>query len=73
MKKPNITKVQKICDEFNQKYPIGTYVILKKDSGEFTTSVQSAAFVLGGHSAVAFFHGVSGCYAIEGRVRRVKP
>ncbi len=67
------SKLQKIANDFNHKYPIGTFVILGKDSGEVTTSVQSAAFVLGGHSVVAFFHGVSGCYAIEGRVRGVKP
>jgi hypothetical protein len=41
-KKPNMTHLQKIVDEFNQKYPVGTAVILRKDSGELITKVRGS-------------------------------
>lgn len=65
--KPNLKKLQKQCDEFNKKYPIGTAVKLKKDFIDVpvTTKVRNEAFVLSGHSAVAFFDGISGCYHIS--------
>jgi hypothetical protein len=65
--------LQKLVDEFNQKYPVGMTVILTKDFGEeIKTKVRHPAYVLQGHSAVAFFEGVSGCYHIEGRVREAQ-
>ena len=67
MKKPNAKKLQKECDDFNKKYPVGTSVFLKKDFVDepVETKVREAAFILSGHSAVAFFSGVSGCYLIS--------
>jgi hypothetical protein len=63
-------KMQKLCDEFNQKYPVGTPVRLHLDFADWIpTKVKHAAEILSGHTAVAWFEGVSGCYAIEGRVR----
>ena len=65
-KKPNVKKLQKQCDEFNKKYPIGSSVMLKKDfiDEPVKVSVRSEAYVMQGHSAVAFFDGISGCYHI---------
>ena len=65
--KPNLKKLQKQCDDFNEKYPVGTPVLLKKDFVDepVMTSVKREAFVLSGHSAVAFFEGISGCYLIS--------
>lgn len=69
---PTLKTLQKIVDKFNAQFPVGTKVILRKDSGEVETEVRSPAEVLGGHSAVAWFTGVSGCYSIEdNRVRAV--
>jgi hypothetical protein len=67
MKKPDIEKLEKACDDFNKKYPIGTAVLLLKDFAEvpITVKVWYPAHVLSGHSAVAFFKGVSGCYDIN--------
>ena len=67
MKKPNVKKLQAACDAFNKKYPVGTKVLLKKDFVEelFPTIVRHEAYVLSGHSAVAFFTGVSGSYLID--------
>jgi hypothetical protein len=64
--KPNTKKLQKECDAFNKKYPVGTPVFLKKDFVDepVKTKVDREAFVLSGHSAVAFFDGISGCYLI---------
>lgn len=61
------TNLEKLCNDFNKKYPIGTEILLKKDFvGEpVRTKVASEAFVLSGHSAVAFFEGTSGCYLIS--------
>ncbi len=62
-----IIDLQKQCDDFNKKYPVGTDVLLKKDFDPvlFKTKIRSEAYVLSGHTAVAFFEGVSGCYDIE--------
>lgn len=72
MAKPNLKKLQKECDDFNEKYPVGTEVLLKKDFVDepVKTSVRHEAYVLSGHSAVAFFNGVSGCYAISSVIGR---
>lgn len=65
----NLRQLNKIVVDFNRKFPVGSEVFLRKDSGEVRTRVQRPAIILSGHSAVAFFEGVSGCYAIDGRVR----
>ncbi|HQS59949.1 MAG: hypothetical protein B7Y56_03335 [Gallionellales bacterium 35-53-114] len=67
MSKSNLNKLQKQCDAFNRKFPMGTVVMLKKDGidNPIKTKVRHAAYVLSGHSAVAFFEGVSGCYLID--------
>lgn len=64
-KRPNPQKLQRLCDSFNAKFPIGTRVKLRKDTEIVETTVKGLAFVLSGHSAVAFFDGVSGAYSIE--------
>lgn len=58
-------------EKFNQLYPVGTKVVLLKDTGDFETEVSEEAMVLNNQMAVAWFKGVSGCYAIAGRVRPV--
>ncbi|WP_217446575.1 hypothetical protein [Myxococcus sp. CA040A] len=48
------------------KHPIGTPVVVKRDNGqELTTKTRSGAELLGGHSAVIWLDGISGCYALE--------
>lgn len=67
---PTLKTLQKIVDRFNAQFPVGSKVILRKDSGEVETEVGAPAEVLQGHSAVGWFVGVSGCYSIEdNRVR----
>jgi len=69
-KAPSIKKLQAEVDRFNRAYPTGTRVILKNDLGiETETRVRHPAQILDGHSAVAWFDGVSGVYSIIGRVR----
>lgn len=68
---PSKRTLQQIVDRFNADFPVGSKVILLKDSGEVETEVRGVAEVLGGHSAVGWFVGVSGCYSIENRVRAV--
>jgi hypothetical protein len=68
--KKSAAKLQAIVDDFNRSYPIGTEVLLRKNGGDLITRVWAKAIVLQGHSAVAWFEGVSGAYSIEdGRVR----
>lgn len=69
--RPNVAKLQKIVDDFNTKYPVGTPVMLRKDSGEIQTTVRAPAEILSGHSAVGWFENVSGAYSIEDN--RVRP
>ena len=54
--KNNLKKLQKLCDDFNRIYPVGTAVRLKKDFVDepVNTKVTHPAYVLSGHSAVAF-------------------
>jgi hypothetical protein len=67
MPKPNPKKLQEQCDRFNEEYPVGTPVLLKKDFVDepVKTKVTHAAYVMSGHSAVAFFEGISGSYLID--------
>lgn len=67
-KAPTMKTLQKIVATFNADFPVGTPVILKKDTGVVETVVEAPAEILGGHSAVGWFRGVRGCYAIDGRV-----
>lgn len=60
-----LQKLTKIVDDFNKRYPVGSQVVLRKDTGLLVTFVRAPAEVLGGHSAVAWFEGVRGCYSIE--------
>jgi hypothetical protein len=62
---PSAAQLQKIVDRFNHDFPVGTVVVLRKDTGNFRTKVRHPAYIMGGHSAVAFFEGVSGAYSIE--------
>lgn len=51
--------------------PIGTEVIVTKDDGqEIRTRTRSGPELLGGHSAVIWLEGISGCYALY-RVRKI--
>lgn len=58
--------LSKSVEQFNVRCPIGTRGTLRRDNGELiATEVREKAFVLSGHSAVAFFAGISGCYLID--------
>jgi hypothetical protein len=70
-KQPSRKQLDAIVAKFNEAYPVGTPVFLRKDSGEVATTVTYPAEVLSGHSAVGWFEGVSGAYSIEDN--RVRP
>lgn len=62
--------LQRACDAWNARYAIGTAVTVVKDGGDVVaTTTRTAAYVLGGHSAVIMLEGISGCYLLE----RVNP
>lgn len=66
MKRPDPQKLQSQCDTFNEAYPVGSPVHVKMDSGELRDTVtRSNAEVLGGHSAVIWLEGISGCYLLD--------
>ena len=71
MKASSLKKLHSIVQKFNRQFPVGAAVMLRKDSGEVATTVRAPAEILGGHSAVAWFTGVSGAYSIENK--RVRP
>lgn len=72
-KRKPVAQMQRIVEQFNAEFPIGTRVMLRKDNGFWIeTRVRASALLLSGHSPVAWFDGVSGAYSIEdGRVRKV--
>lgn len=54
------------CENWNLKHPVGTAVMLAKDSGEVKeTKTRSEAFVCNSGHAVCFFEGVSGYYLLD--------
>ncbi len=64
------THLKARVDDWNAKWPVGTDVRFRKDSGEIVlTKTRTKAEVLSGHSAVIWLEGVSGCYDLA----RVKP
>lgn len=60
---------QAIVDEFNRLYKPGQQLTLTTDQGRRIVKVWHPAEVLGGHTAVGWFHEITGCYAIAGRVQ----
>ena len=59
-------QLQAACDKFNAAHQVGASVSVKLDSGEVRETVtNSEAQVMGGHSAVIWLDGVSGCYDLE--------
>lgn len=66
MKQPSLKTLQKLIDKFNAKYSIGDTVTVPTGSGLKECELLTRAEILGGHSAVAWFKGISGCYSIEG-------
>lgn len=73
--RPTQKQLEQMVKKFNRDFPVGTKVILRKGSlselEDIETTVTAPATILGLHSAVAWFEGVSGCYDINGRVRPV--
>jgi hypothetical protein len=54
------------CNAWNDKYPVGTQVMLTRDNGTrepWTT--RSKACVLSEHSAVIWLKGMAGCYLLD--------
>ncbi|WIW89272.1 hypothetical protein K3M67_04670 [Sphingobium sp. V4] len=69
LNKPSL--MQRECDEWNKRYPIGQAVVVRLDSGEdLHTKTSTEAQLLSGHSAVIWLDGISGCYLL-GRVKPV--
>lgn len=63
---------EKLVREWNEKYPVSTQVIVKMDDEtEVRTETVNEATMLGGHTAVAWLKGFSGCYLLD-RVRPVE-
>lgn len=60
-----MSKEQQV-EAFNIEHPVGSPVTVRMDSGGFLdTTVKHPAQVLGGHTPVAWFHGIVGCYALS--------
>ena len=59
--------LEKEMEDFNKKYPVGTEILLQKDFEDepIKTKVRHEAYILSGHTVVAFFENVSGCYSIN--------
>lgn len=66
MRRPNTAALQKQCDDFNARFPVGQPVTVRKDNGEgVTTLTRFPAEVLSGHSAVIWLENISGCYLLD--------
>lgn len=57
---------KKFCADWNEKYPVGTPVTLKRDSGEvLNTKTRSTAYVSNAGYPVIFLEGVTGYYLMD--------
>ena len=66
MRQPSLSQLNSQVDEFNEKYKVGDMLMLKLDTGETKqVKLQTPAKVMHGHSAIAWFEEVSGCYLIN--------
>lgn len=63
---------EKAMEEFSRLYPIGTRVILQKDFEQIETTVASEPWVVGSHTPIARFKGVSGGYLITRVLRKIE-
>jgi hypothetical protein len=55
-----------LVNEWNEQYPEGQKVIVVQDSGKYCHTVTtSKAQLLGGHTAVIFLEGITGCYSLR--------
>lgn len=70
MKHPSQKQLQAQVDKFNAEYPVGSHVNVTMDDGaNVATVVSRAAMILGGHSAVAWFKDIAGCYRLDRAVK----
>lgn len=66
MRQQSSTKVDRVCEAWNEKHAVGSAVVVTKDQGErITTKTRSAASNLGGHTAVIWLEGITGCYDLS--------
>lgn len=65
-KMPGLAELVQSVDDWNAQHPIGTAVTVTDDFGKTSESkTRSAAWVMGGHSAMILLEGVSGGYMLE--------
>lgn len=67
-KRPNSAELQKQCDAWNAAHPEGTEVSYESIVGQGEThrgKSISEAQVMGGHSAVIWLEGKSGCVSLD--------
>lgn len=70
-KRPSERHLQAIVDKFNADFPVGTEIDYTDDLGIATGyKTRSEAQVLGGHSAVIWLEGKSGCVSLSRISRR---
>jgi len=70
MRRPSQKQLQAQIDKFNAECPVGSDIILTMDDGAtIETTVRHEATIIGGHSAVGWFDGITGCYMLD-RARR---
>lgn len=66
MRGPRLKTLQKIEADFNAKFPVGTEVDVRRDSGDVKrTRTRSAAWIAGGHSVLVSLEGISGGYDVD--------
>jgi len=67
MKQKSIAKLQQQVADFNEKVKPGDTVKMRRDTSSpwENVTVRHPATILGGHSAVAWFNEVRGCYSLD--------
>ncbi len=64
-----LQRLQKRCDEFNDRYKPGDLILVRQVKGEPKTLVRTVsnygAAVLGGHTAVVYVTDGGGCWGLD--------
>lgn len=66
-KQKSIATLQRQIDLFNSKHKVGDTLQARHDEHQpwIDVTVRHAATILGGHSAVGWFHELVGCHSLD--------
>ena len=70
-KRKSLKTLEAEVERFNATHKVGDMVDLSHDDGTVKrVQIKHEATILGGHTAVGWFHEISGCYSLDKVLKR---